>query len=159
KKSRRKAVPGSGGSTAGSGGTPSQEAGARRTRPSTGKASAGKASAGKSPRRRQAEVATPAGRAGGRRKASPAGTAAVKAASRKKTSDDVPRPLIEEAVATRLLRDSYTRERHYFLMRLILAAFAALVISIAANVYLATRPVEHRYFATDTEGRIKTLTA
>lgn len=73
--------------------------------------------------------------------------------------DNLPRPHIEEAVATRLLRDTYTRERHYFLMRLILCLSAVLSISIGANIYLATKPVEYRYFATDTEGRIRPLTA
>lgn len=79
----------------------------------------------------------------------------------KKSKSDVdmlPRPHIEEAVATRLLRDSYTRERHYFLMRIIVVVVLALIVSTVGNIMMASKPVEYRYFATDSEGRIKELT-
>lgn len=66
---------------------------------------------------------------------------------------------VEEAVATRLFRDAHYRQRHYLLMRVILGLTLVLAITVTSLVYMASRPVEYRYFATDTEGRIKELTA
>jgi intracellular multiplication protein IcmL len=65
---------------------------------------------------------------------------------------------VEDAVATSLVRDAYTRERHYFLMRLIIVMACLVVVSVVSNIYLATRPPVERYFATDTQGRIMPIT-
>ncbi len=63
----------------------------------------------------------------------------------------------DEAVATILARDAYTRERHYFLMRLIIWLMIAVLAQSAALLYMATRPPVSRYFATDKDGRIMPL--
>jgi intracellular multiplication protein IcmL len=74
-----------------------------------------------------------------------------------KPKEMVPRPHAEDAIATRLLRDTYTRERHYFLMRVIMILGAVCVIQSGTIGYLASQPTQFRYFATDPEGHIKEL--
>ena len=64
----------------------------------------------------------------------------------------------DEAVATILAREAYTRERHYFLMRVILCLVLALVVNAGAVLYLATRPPVNHYFTTDKDGRIMPIT-
>jgi intracellular multiplication protein IcmL len=63
----------------------------------------------------------------------------------------------DEAVATVLAREAYTRERHYLLIRVILGLLAALVVMSAALLFMATRPPQNHYFATDRDGRIMPL--
>lgn len=64
----------------------------------------------------------------------------------------------DEAVATVLAREAYTRERHYFLVRVILCLVVALIVQSATMLYMATRPPVNHYFSTDRDGRIQPLT-
>lgn len=64
----------------------------------------------------------------------------------------------DHAVATALYSSIYLREKHYFLMRIIILGAIALIVSITANVFLSARDAKYVYFATDSEGRIKELT-
>lgn len=65
----------------------------------------------------------------------------------------------DEAVASMLARDAYTRERHLLMTRVIAGQAAAIVVALAAVFILATRPVEKHYFLTDNEGRIREIRA
>lgn len=66
---------------------------------------------------------------------------------------------VDEGVATILARDAYTRDRHYFLMRVIYVLAACLSGSVVLNAVLASQPITREYFLTDNEGRIRQLTA
>jgi len=68
-------------------------------------------------------------------------------------------PHADAAAATALARDALARDRYEFLLKLIYGLLGVLLVSIAANVWLGTRPVEFRYFATDPQGGIRELTA
>ena len=72
---------------------------------------------------------------------------------------DIPRPLVEDIVATKLLRDATLREKAYNSNRITIVSIAALILSILANFYLFTREPDIRYFATDTDGKIKQMIA
>lgn len=75
--------------------------------------------------------------------------------------DRAPQPVLrqsDEAVATVLAREAYTRERHYFLVRVVIGLLVALCVQGAALLYMGTRPPVNHYFATDREGRIQPLT-
>src|SRR5690606_26737193 len=63
------------------------------------------------------------------------------------------------AAATALSRDALARDRFIFLLKIIYGLIAALFISIIVNVYLGTRPVEFRYFATTPTGAIREIVA
>jgi intracellular multiplication protein IcmL len=65
----------------------------------------------------------------------------------------------EEAVATQLARKAYSRERYEFLLLTLYGLIGILGVSVLANIWLALRPVEIRYFATDSQGQIRELTA
>ena len=64
----------------------------------------------------------------------------------------------DEAVATVLAREAYTRERHYLLIRVIMGLLVAIGFQSVLSLYLATRPPVNHYFATDRDGRIQPLT-
>jgi len=68
-------------------------------------------------------------------------------------------PHAEAAAATALARDSLARDRYEFLLKSIYLLIAALGVSVVANVYLGTRPVEYRYFTTDPQGGIREIVA
>ena len=68
-------------------------------------------------------------------------------------------PYIDEVVATKLLRDTSLREKQFFNNKLIIILIGCLVVSVTANFMLFTRSPDVKYFATDVEGKIKTLTA
>lgn len=68
-------------------------------------------------------------------------------------------PHAEAAAATALARDSLARDRYEFLLKSIYMLIGALAISVLANVYLGTRPVEFRYFTTDPQGGIREIVA
>lgn len=68
-------------------------------------------------------------------------------------------PHAEAAVGTALARNALARDRYEFLLRTIYMLIAALAISVVANVYLGTRPVEFRYFTTDPQGGIREIVA
>jgi intracellular multiplication protein IcmL len=61
---------------------------------------------------------------------------------------------VEMAAATELSRNALTRERFELQMKLILVSAAIHIISILAILYLATRPVEERFIATNSAGKI-----
>lgn len=65
----------------------------------------------------------------------------------------------EGAVATDMVRNAASRERHVFYMRMIYALIAVLVLSVSGNVWLAQRGVVYRYFASDPSGRTRELQA
>lgn len=71
----------------------------------------------------------------------------------------IPRPPIEDMVATKLLRETTTIQRHYLYARAVYVLSGLLAFSIAANLMLALREPDIRYFATDTTGKIKELVA
>ena len=64
---------------------------------------------------------------------------------------------IDDAVATSMLRNAYTRERVVILMRAIMALGGCLAVCILGLVLLAMRPIEYKYFATGCDGRIMKL--
>jgi len=64
----------------------------------------------------------------------------------------------DEAVATILAREAYTRERHYLLIRVIMGLLVVIFLQAGANIYMAARPPKNSYFATDRDGRIQPLT-
>ncbi len=64
----------------------------------------------------------------------------------------------DEAVATILVRQAYTRERHYLLIRVIIALAGALMFQAVLIYFLATKPPVNYYFSTDRDGRIQPLT-
>lgn len=68
-------------------------------------------------------------------------------------------PHAEAAAATALSRSALARDRYEFLLKTIYMLIAALVISVVANVYLGTRPVQFRYFTTDSQGGIREIVA
>lgn len=68
-------------------------------------------------------------------------------------------PHADAAAATALARDSLARDRYEFLLKSIYLLIAALAISVIANVYLGTRPVQFRYFTTDPQGGIREILA
>ena len=65
----------------------------------------------------------------------------------------------DEAVATMISRHAYARERYELLLRTLYGLIAILAVSLLLNFWLALRPVEIKYFATDSLGQIRTLTA
>lgn len=65
----------------------------------------------------------------------------------------------DEAVATQMSRKAYSRERYEFLLLTLYGLIAVLGISVLSNIWLALRPVEIRYFATDSAGQIRELAA
>ena len=66
---------------------------------------------------------------------------------------------IEMAAGTELVRDALSRERYLFLVRVTMSIAVVLGLSVLANVYLGTRPVEYRYFVTDPAGGIREIQA
>ncbi|MGY3582378.1 intracellular multiplication protein IcmL [Bradyrhizobium sp. USDA 4341] len=65
----------------------------------------------------------------------------------------------DEAVATTLSRQAYARERYELLLRTLYGLLMLLGVSLLLNFWLALRPVEIKYFATDSLGQIRSLTA
>lgn len=63
----------------------------------------------------------------------------------------------DEAVATVLAREAYTRERHYLLVRVVMGLLLVVCIQAASLLYLGTRPVHNLYFSTGLDGRIVPL--
>jgi len=63
------------------------------------------------------------------------------------------------AAATELSKNALARERYELIYRVIVGLIAVIGILIAGIVFLATRTVEPKYFAMDTQGRVRELTA
>jgi len=72
-------------------------------------------------------------------------------------SGDPPLRSEEEAIAAVLARNAYVREKHYFLMRLVLVLAGLLSLSVVGNVLLAMRAPENKYFLSDVEGKIREI--
>ncbi len=62
-----------------------------------------------------------------------------------------------EMVATELTRNALARERYEFLLRVTFGITIILFISVAANIYLGSRPIEYRYFVTNPNGAIREI--
>lgn len=73
--------------------------------------------------------------------------------------EENPRSMIEDVIATKMLRDANLSQKVLFMNRVGIAAMVALLLSVSANVYLFTRSPDIKYFATDTEGKIKEMLA
>lgn len=68
-------------------------------------------------------------------------------------------PHIEAAAGTELARNALSRQRYEFVMK-VTSGLAVLSVLLAIFiVYLATRPVEYRYFTTDSRGGIREIIA
>ena len=65
------------------------------------------------------------------------------------------RPHHDEAAATEIARNAFSRERYEFLLRVLFVTFGVLALSVVANVFFGMRPVQVRYFTTDPEGGIR----
>jgi len=63
------------------------------------------------------------------------------------------------AAATELSRNALARERYELVYRVIVGLIVVIGILIAGIVFLATRTVEPKYFAMDTQGKVRELTA
>lgn len=63
------------------------------------------------------------------------------------------------AAATALAANALSRERYELMIKVIFGMIAVIAIQMVSIVYLATRPVEQRYFTTDPQGNIRPLTA
>lgn len=66
-------------------------------------------------------------------------------------------PHLDLAVGTELSRNALSRERYVFLVAVTSGIAAALILSICVNLYLALRPVEIRYFVTDSAGGVREI--
>ncbi len=67
--------------------------------------------------------------------------------------------MLDEALATRLVQSSYTRERAYFLMRVAVASLSLNLVLGAALGFVALRPPENRYFLSNPDGTMRPLVA
>lgn len=63
------------------------------------------------------------------------------------------------AAATALSINALSRERYELLLKAVFGLIVVIAIQMVSIVYLATRPVEQRYFTTDPQGNIRPLTA
>lgn len=63
----------------------------------------------------------------------------------------------DEAVATEIARNAYSRDRYQFLLRSLFGLMGILAVSVTGNVYLGLQQPENRYFATDPMGGIREL--
>ena len=68
-------------------------------------------------------------------------------------------PHLELAAGTELARNALSRARYEFVIKVSLAAVILCVVLSVFIVYLATRPVEYRYFTTDARGAIREIVA
>ena len=78
--------------------------------------------------------------------------------SSKNSNQEMPDNIADIAIATVLMKNQYQRDRHYFLMRIILVLMIISAVSITMNFYLAVRPPYVRFIAMDKEGRVVPLT-
>ena len=67
--------------------------------------------------------------------------------------------MLDEAMATNMVRNAYTRERAVFLMRTIIVSITLNAVLAMVIAFLAARPIPHLYFWTDGNGTIKPLVA
>jgi intracellular multiplication protein IcmL len=63
------------------------------------------------------------------------------------------------AAATELSKNALSRERYEIVLKMVFGMIVVIAVMMVAIVYLATRPVEQRYFSTDPQGRIREITA
>ena len=67
--------------------------------------------------------------------------------------------MLDEAAATQMLRQSWTRERASFLSRVGIVSMVLNAVLAAVIGFLAMRPVDHLYFWTSPDGTIRPLVA
>ena len=67
--------------------------------------------------------------------------------------------MLEEAAATQMLRQSWTRERATFLSRVAILSMGLNAIMVVVIGFLAIRPIDHLYFWTNSDGTIHPLVA
>jgi intracellular multiplication protein IcmL len=68
-------------------------------------------------------------------------------------------PHVEAAAGTELARNALSRQRYEFVMK-VTSGFVILSIILAVSiVYLATRPVQQRFFTTNSQGAIREILA
>lgn len=65
----------------------------------------------------------------------------------------------DEAWATRMIRDAWSRERAIFLMRIIVVQGICNLAAMILIVMLSLRPVQYRYFLSNETGQIKEITS
>lgn len=70
-----------------------------------------------------------------------------------------PRPMVDDIIATKMLRDATLLERVYLGSRLNIILSAALIVALIACVSLALRKPDIKYFATSSSGTIMPLNA
>jgi intracellular multiplication protein IcmL len=74
-------------------------------------------------------------------------------------SSESQRPVVEDVIATKMLRDANVRQKVLFMNRIAIASVIALFFSIATNVFLFTKAPDIKYFLADSEGKIKEMVA
>ncbi len=89
----------------------------------------------------------------------PLKTEAKNKTASKPSMTEAPRPPIEDVVAVKMMRDATIKEKVYFDRKVMLALSAGLVLSLATNLFYATRKPDIQYFATNSRGEILALTA
>lgn len=68
-------------------------------------------------------------------------------------------PHVEAAAGTELARNALSRERYEFVMK-VTSGFVILSVILAVSiVYMATRPVQQRFFTTNSQGAIREIVA
>ena len=85
-----------------------------------------------------------------------------KAARRKKAVNSAVSkavPYVDEVIATKLLRDATLREKQFMNNRITIVLAIGLFLSMIGNFFLVTKEPDIKYFATDVEGKIKSITA
>lgn len=70
---------------------------------------------------------------------------------------DLPRPAVEDIIATKMLRDNAIKEKVYLNHKIAMVLAGCLCLSIVANVSLFMKPAEVTYFATNGEGKLLEL--
>jgi intracellular multiplication protein IcmL len=68
-------------------------------------------------------------------------------------------PHVEAAAGTELARNALSRQRYEFIMKVTSGVVCLAILLAVFIVYLATRPVEYRYFTTDSRGGIREIVA
>lgn len=68
-------------------------------------------------------------------------------------------PHIEAAAGTELARNALSRERYEFVMKVTSGIVILCIVLVVSLVYLATRPIQQRFFTTNSEGAIREIIA
>ena len=84
---------------------------------------------------------------------------AVKAAGKTSGKNNAPEDVMDIAVGMDLARNAYSRERHVFLLKVIVVLGALLFLSLSGNLYLGARGPGVVYFSVDPAGKTRPLVA